>query len=116
MGIAYGAVHDPGAETSALGMGIHDHTFSSSCKRVFTTSLSRAAVKRNISFVDAAVDAGGRTEHDDGFALLVDEASTGPQLLGPALANTRVESQLPPWVRDVAEGGRVEPHQVRGRL
>ena len=116
MGVAYGAVHDPGAETSALGMGIHDHTFSSSCQRVFTASLSRAAVRRNISFVDAAVDAGGRTVHNDGFALLVDEASTGPQLLGSVLANSRVESQLPSWVRDIAERGRVERHQVHGRL
>ena len=97
-------------------MGIHDHTFSSSCQRVFTASLSRAPVRRNINFVDAAVDAGGRTVHDNGFALNVDEASTGPELLGPALANNGAESQLPSWVRDIAESGRVERHQVHGRL
>jgi hypothetical protein len=27
-----GVVHDPSAETSVLGMGIHGHTFSSACE------------------------------------------------------------------------------------
>ncbi len=116
MGVAYGAVHDPGAETSALGMGIHDHTFNRSCQSAFTSSLSRAPVRRNIKFVETAVDGGGRTVDDEGFALLFDEVSSGPELLERMLAAHQDVSQLPPWIQDIAERGHIERPAGRGRL
>ena len=58
LGIAFGAVHDPGAETSSLGMGIHDHTFSASCAAAFRSG--NGSMRRNIRFVPDAVDQGGK--------------------------------------------------------
>ena len=58
LGIAFGAVRDPGAETSTLGMGIHDHLFSASCAPAFRTG--NRSMRRNIKFVPGAVDCSGR--------------------------------------------------------
>jgi hypothetical protein len=111
MGVAYGAVRDPGAETSSLGMGIQDHVFSSSCKSVFQRD---APVMRNINFVDADVDPGGRTQGDEGFALTLD-ASLGEQL-AVLLAERGAEEPPPAWVRMLADGQQLERSATLSRL
>eukprot|EP01048_Picozoa_sp_COSAG05_P004265 COSAG05_NODE_224_length_13609_cov_26.220429_8_plen_140_part_00 len=114
MGVAYGAVRDPGAETSSLGMGIHDHVFSSSCKSVFQRD---DPVMRNINFVDADVDPGGRTQGDEGFALSL-EPSLGEQLavLPSLLAERGAEEPPPAWVRMLADGQQLERSATLSRL
>ena len=82
-----------------------------SCKSVFQRD---APVVRNINFVDADVDPGGRTQGDEGFALTLD-ASLGEQL-AVLLAERGAEEPPPAWVRMLADGQQLERSATLSRL
>jgi hypothetical protein len=123
LGVAYGAVHDPGAETSSLGMGIHEHTFSRSCEAVFQSE--NRSMRRNIKFVAGPVDSGGKAAKEEGFAVATgghlpaaDDAHRRAQVLAPLVGarGAAAAQALPWWLRELAAGRRLERASALSRL
>ena len=132
LGCAYGAVRDPGAETSRLGMGVHDHTFNVSCAAVFNSLANGSrgrggggggcfspVLQHNIKFVPEPVDANGRTAEEEGFSLPF-PTTAGTAEKEPHSAQHRLLSTLlqeatsanldpvPWWVMELVVGRRLE--------
>lgn len=88
-----------------MGIHVHVHVFSSSCKAVFEPATE--SVVRNVEFVGAEVDAAGKTAADGSFAPnLLDTPSgdghevAGSDWLAPLITEAvpSAGTDLPWWV------------------